>query len=275
MSVYKSEKGREKIRGYYNNILRLFPIMQRYIDTSFGKTFMLQAGMPQNPAIILLHGSSSNSAAWLGDIFALAERFNVFALDLPGEAGNSDENRPDVNSNEYSDWIDEVLTVLGITKAALIGNSMGGWAALRFASSFPNRTSALVMLAPSGIIPPKKSFLDQTEDISVNTGSADAARTSVFGDVQIPKEVLEFMTLVMENFNPYTGALPVAGDEQMKRLTMPVLFIAGANDATMDTNQAAQRLKSLVPHAEIIINESAHVIMNAADIVMPFLSAHL
>lgn len=95
------------------------------------------------------------------------------------------------------------------------------------------------------------------------------------GNAAIPKEVLEFMTLVMENFNPITGALSVLTNEQMCALTMPVLFIVGTNDVTMDVNQAAQRLAQLVPHAKIHLTEGAHVIISAADIVVPFLLGEL
>ena len=56
MNVFKSEEGRDKIRGYYNKILSFFPLTQKYVDTSFGKTFVLEAGSAKNPAVILSQG---------------------------------------------------------------------------------------------------------------------------------------------------------------------------------------------------------------------------
>lgn len=272
MKVFKSEEGREKIRGYYNKILSFFPLTQRYVDTSFGKTFVLEAGSTGNPEVILLHGSCSNSAAWLGDIFALAEQYHVFAVDILGEPGKSEENRLDIESDEYPRWLSEVLDAFGVEQSVVIGNSMGGWLALHFAAAYPKRTVALVLLAPSGIIPPKQTFIDQTADIASNSGSAEATGNAVIGGAAVPKEVLEFMAMVMENFNPITGALPVLTDEQMRALTMPLLFIAGTNDVTMDATQAAQRLSRLVPHTQVSLTEGAHVITSVADTVIPFLS---
>ena len=43
-TVFKSVQRRDKVRAYYNQILRFFPFTQRYVDTSFGKTFVLKAG---------------------------------------------------------------------------------------------------------------------------------------------------------------------------------------------------------------------------------------
>lgn len=106
--VFKTEEGRNKIRSHYNQILSVIPLPQRYVDTSFGKTFLLEAGNPENPTIVLLHGSCSNCAAWLGDIPALSERFHVIAVDIPGEPGNSEENRLDIHSNDYPRWLNEL-----------------------------------------------------------------------------------------------------------------------------------------------------------------------
>jgi len=274
-NVFKSEEGRDKIRGYYNKILSFFPFTQRYVDTSFGKTFVLEAGTDEYPAVILLHGSCSNSAAWLGDIPTLATQYHVFAVDLLGEAGNSEENRLDFNTDEYPRWLNEVMDLLGVEQAVIMGNSFGGWLALHFAAAFPNRTRALVLIAPSGIILPKASFLEQTEDILITSDRAATVSEALMGDAKLPKEVLEFMTLVMDNFNPVTEALPVLTDEQMCALTMPVLFIAGTNDMTMDSAQAAQRLSQFVSHAKVHLTDDAHVIMSSADTIMPFLTKEL
>jgi pimeloyl-ACP methyl ester carboxylesterase len=167
------------------------------------------------------------------------------------------------------------MDLLGVEQAVIMGNSLGGWLALHFAAAFPNRTRALVLIAPSGIILPKVSFLEQTEDILINSDRVATVSEALMGDAKLPKEVLEFMTLVMENFNPIIGALPVLTDEQLNSLTMPVLYIAGTNDTALDSTQAAQRLSKFVSHAKIQLSERAHVITSVADQVMPFLAKEL
>ncbi|WKY48410.1 alpha/beta hydrolase [Eubacteriaceae bacterium ES3] len=275
MNVFKSKKGKEKILGYYNSILSTLPLTQKYVDTEFGKTFVLEAGDLKNPAVVLLHGSCSNSAAWLGDLPALSQTYHVYAVDLPGEPGNSNDRRLNFNSDEYPCWLKDVLDDLGEENAIIIGNSMGGWLALHFAANFPDRTRALALLSPSGLIPPKQDFLEQTADIASDPKASANSSSAVIDQIDLPKEVLEFMTLIMENFNPFTGALPILSDEQMNNLNIPVFYMAGKNDITMNTKEASQRLEKFVPHAKIILNDGAHIITSAADSIIPFLKEAL
>lgn len=269
--VFKSPEGRDLIRGYYNNVLNRFPLKQLYLDTSYGKTFVLRAGSADGRPLILLHGSCSNSSAWLGDIARLSESYFVYSVDIPGEPGNSEDKRLDFHSDDYPHWLNEVMDGLCIKRAAIVGNSLGGWLALSFAALFPQRVSALALMAPSGIVTPKQSFIDQTSDMASHPEKAEAARDSLLSVPGIPKEVLEFMALVMENFNPFTGALPVLSDQNLMKLDMPVLLIAGKDDITMDANLAAARLLEFLPQARIHLIEGPHVILGVTDVLKGFL----
>ena len=164
-SVFKTEAGRDKVRAYYNRVLDQFPFGRRYVETTFGRTFMLTAGHESNPPIILLHGSCSNSAFWFPEIMALSNYFRVYAVDIIGEAGNSEEYRPDLCSNAFALWMKDVLDTLGLERAALIGNSLGGWMALKFATAYPERVSKLILIASGGLAQIRPQFLinaDQT-----------------------------------------------------------------------------------------------------------------
>ena len=43
-SVFKTAEGREAIRAYYHGIINSLPLIQKTVDTDFGKTFILEAG---------------------------------------------------------------------------------------------------------------------------------------------------------------------------------------------------------------------------------------
>ena len=203
--------------------------------------------MPKVKPMVLLHGSCSNSAAWLGDLPAFASQYHVYAIDIPGEPGNSADYRLDTQSGAYCHWLASVLDALGVKQAILIGNSMGGWLALQFATAYPQRITALALLAPSGIVPPNPAFLAQTADIATNAEHAEAANAAVAGTEQLPDAVLQFMALVMEHFIPITGALPILSDRELRNLTMPVLIITASGDVTMDASSAVRRLLQHVP----------------------------
>ncbi len=270
-SVFKTEAGRDKIRAYYNMVLSHFPFGQRYVKTAFGQTFMLTAGQEQNPPIILLHGSCSNSAFWFPEIMALSGQFRVYAVDIIGEAGNSEEFRPDLHTDAFACWMKDVLQALGLERAAVIGNSLGGWMALKFAATYPECVSRLILIASAGIAQIRPQFLENVAKTRKDDGVVPV-NNSIIGEQSIPKEVLDFMNLIVENYNPIQD-LPVYDDEQLQRLTMPVLFIGGVDDAIIDAVGSAQRLSRLIPSAEIhVLANCGHVVTSSAGYIIPFLT---
>lgn len=269
-SVYKSNEGRDKIRAYYNNVLSHFPFEQRYVETSYGQTFLLTAGKESNPPIILLHGSCSNSAFWFPELLTLSENYRVFSVDIIGEAGNSEEYRPDLDTADFALWLSEVLEELGLEKAAVAGNSLGGWLAIKFASAFPEKVSQLILIASAGLSEIRPQFLQHTEQTR-QTGDPIEMDTDVLGEQNIPKEALDFLNLILENYEPIQQ-LPVHSDEVLQKLTMPVLYVGGENDWIIDSKASVQRLSRIVPSAEIhLLPNCGHMITNNQEFIVPFL----
>lgn len=275
--VFKTEEGRRKILSYYSKLLGEvgFTYRERYVDTAFGKTYVLESGNPDKPPVVLIHGSCSNSAAWFRDIPVLAEHYHVYSVDVVGDAGSSEENRLDQFTNEFTDWLKGVFDGLGIEKAFLMGNSLGGWISLKFAAAYPDRVAKLALIAPAGIAPTKGSFVFKSLIyLMAGEKGRNAISRMIFGKDDIPGEVLYFINMIADNFNPLTGALPSLTDDQMKKLTMPLLYIAGENDAVIDTGKSVKRLKKMIPGASIhVIKNNGHVILDSLQWAMPFLLA--
>jgi pimeloyl-ACP methyl ester carboxylesterase len=105
---------------------------------------------------ILLHGAGPGASAW-GNFYQqvgpYAERYRTLLIDMP-HYGKSD--RPPDKRNDipfYTDVLLEVMDVLKIDRAHLVGNSMGGVIALRVAIDAPDRAGKLVLLGPAGTLP--------------------------------------------------------------------------------------------------------------------------
>lgn len=272
-SVFNSPSDRDQFRAQYNLILSQFPFEQRSIETAYGKTFILSAGQESNPPVILLHGSCSNSAFWFPEIMALSNRYRVYAVDILGEAGNSEEYRPDLDSDVFALWMRDVFHALNIEKAVLIGNSLGGWMGLKFAAAFPEHVSKLILIAAAGLAEVRRQFLLDVEQTRQEDGTVPMT-PDIIGEYNIPREVLDFMNLIVQSYNPIQ-TLPVFEDEPLLRLTMPVLFIDGENDAIIDAKASAQRLARLLPSAEIrLIPNTGHVVTNSLEYVTPFLKRY-
>ncbi len=82
----------------------------------------------------------------------LAEHFTVVAPDLLGH-GRSGKPRADYSLGGYANGMRDLLTVLGIDRATVVGHSLGGGVAMQYAYQFPERTERLALVAPGGLGP--------------------------------------------------------------------------------------------------------------------------
>ena len=274
-SVFKSATGRQRILDQYDRLLSTFDFtyQERYIETSYGSTYLLESGAPDLPPLFLFHGLTSNSAAWFADIKELTRYFHVLSVDLIGDAGHSAETRLDMKSDGYARWIAELFDRNGIEKASIMGNSLGAWMCLKFASVFPERVEKMVLLAASGIAPVRLTFVLQLILYQLKGGKgAEAITRMVYGKDPIPREVLEYMNVLSAHYSPYTGAIPILTNSEMARLDMPVLYIAGEDDQLTNVPRCAKRLGMLLPKPTIhVMKNTGHVIFQVLDRVMPFL----
>jgi pimeloyl-ACP methyl ester carboxylesterase len=104
------------------------------------------------PAVLLLHGMACDHTTWAPVIEKLAKHHTVIAPDLLGH-GKSDKPRADYSVGGYANGMRDLLTVLGVDKATVVGHSLGGGVAMQFAYQFPERTERLVLVAPGGLGP--------------------------------------------------------------------------------------------------------------------------
>jgi len=108
----------------------------------------LEAGTPGKPVVILLHGLGATSASFLPTQWDLARDHHVFAIDFPG-FGESDKPIRPLHAPYFAKWVAAWMDTVGIQRAHVIGNSMGGRAAIEMGLRFPERVDRLVLLAPS------------------------------------------------------------------------------------------------------------------------------
>ncbi len=102
----------------------------------------------QGPPVLLLHGLAATKVSYLPLLPALAERYRVIVPDLPGH-GESSKPRERYTPVFFSKVIGALMDEMGIEKAAVVGNSMGGRIALEVADVYPDRVTSLILLDPA------------------------------------------------------------------------------------------------------------------------------
>jgi pimeloyl-ACP methyl ester carboxylesterase len=102
------------------------------------------------PAVVLLHGIGASSKTWSGLIPLLAERFTVIAPDLLGH-GDSDAPRADYSVAAYACGVRDLLALLGIERATVVGHSLGGAIAAQLTYQYPELVERLVLESAGGV----------------------------------------------------------------------------------------------------------------------------
>lgn len=108
----------------------------------------------QGPVTVMLHGGGPGASGMSNfgrNLPAFAEHFRTLVVDQPGY-GKSD--KPDVQGNYFTfaaAALKALLDELDIEKAHLVGNSLGGGTAVRFALEYPERARRLVLMGPGGL----------------------------------------------------------------------------------------------------------------------------
>ncbi|XDZ52386.1 alpha/beta fold hydrolase [Neisseriaceae bacterium CLB008] len=103
----------------------------------------------QGPALVLLHGISSGSGAWVNQLAALSPYFRVIAWDAPGYGSSECLANPEPRALDYAQALHAFLQVLGVNQPLLLGHSLGAMMVSAYAQAFPQNYAGLILANPA------------------------------------------------------------------------------------------------------------------------------
>jgi pimeloyl-ACP methyl ester carboxylesterase len=122
------------------------PDAERLMLGARGQLRLLDRNPTASETVLLVHGYGASSASYAPVMDALAARFRVLAIDLPG-FGKSDRLEGDYSPEALADVLAEVLSKKGVTRAHVVGHSWGSSVVLAFARRHPERLGRLVVIS--------------------------------------------------------------------------------------------------------------------------------
>jgi pimeloyl-ACP methyl ester carboxylesterase len=105
--------------------------------------------MGSGPDVLLLHGLGGAKSSFFDAAAALSQRYRVHALDLPGFGASSKPATAPYTARYFAETVHATMDALGISRAHVAGNSMGGRVAIELGLLHPERVRALVLLCPA------------------------------------------------------------------------------------------------------------------------------
>jgi 2-hydroxy-6-oxonona-2,4-dienedioate hydrolase len=120
------------------------------VDAAGIPTRSLQAGSGDE-AVVFLHGTSGHLEAFARNIAVHAEHYECHAIDMLGHGYTGKPDYP-YEIPRYVEHLVNYLDAVGLEKAHLVGESLGGWVAAHLASEQPERVLSLQLLAAGGTV---------------------------------------------------------------------------------------------------------------------------
>lgn len=132
------------------------------------------------PNVILLHGLGGDTTNWMLTIPALAKNYHVWVPDQIG-FGQSDKPLINYRVGTLVEFLNGFCKQVGIGKAAIVGNSLGGWTAAAFALAYPDKVEKLVLVDAAGYSPERWGGpkLDRKEMMRLNPATPAALKETM------------------------------------------------------------------------------------------------
>lgn len=219
--------------------------------------------------IVFLHGFLENKKMWAEYISLYAEKYRVIAIDLLGH-GDSDCLGYVHSMEDNAEVVNEILTSLQISKAMIVGHSMGGYVGLAFAELYPEKIQKLVLLNSTSKEDSAEKKLNRTRAIKavkqnyVNFVSLAIAnlfsennRTRLADEIEKVKE--QALKTPLQGIVASLEGMKIRKDREalLHQNLIPVLLVLGKKDPVLNYEENISQIEDTT--AELISFEDGHM----------------
>lgn len=204
-------------------------------------------------AVVFIHGFAEAGDVWKHQAEALKDNYKIIIPDLPGSGLSTEWT--DVSMESLADVIKTILDKEEITKATLIGHSMGGYATLAFVEKYPIMANAFALFHSTAYADTEEKKATRRKSIEFITsyGSHEFLKQStpnMFGPVfkEHFQQQIDEMINHYKNFNPkalvaYYEAMIArpARTNILKKFPRPILFLIGRHDVAIPMKDALEQ----------------------------------
>ena len=210
----------------------------------------------EGPALVFAHGGLGNHLSWWQQVAEFSRSFKCVTFDHRG-FGLSKEPPDGPGPAIFGDDLRALLDHLQIQRAALVGQSMGGWTVLGFASAHPERTRALVLCDTMAGVEAPGLRLDNPRPRRAGGGMAAISATALASDFAAREPAMNFLYHQISALNVHLepGALRKLLTvknrvEPVVESRIPTLIFAGDADE-MTPPAVMEALAREIPHARL------------------------
>lgn len=258
------------------------PHRLEYVEVGDWRTRVLHVGDAaeqgggQRQTVVLLNGTSGHIEAFTQNVRALAAEYHVIGYDYPGH-GFTTLSDHDLEIPEYEEHLLGLLDALGLDRVHLVGESLGGWIAIKFAAHHPERLRTVVLSAPGGRVVGEQQ-VDRAQSVSAQA-VAEPTYENVRKRLQVvihnPENITDELVKVRQavysrpGFDESMRHISVlrqpeprwrnrVTDDDFAAIPVPALLVWTGHEPTGDA-EVGEALASLIPDGEyLLVPDAAH-----------------
>jgi pimeloyl-ACP methyl ester carboxylesterase len=266
--MFKSQKGKEEILQLYDAKLESLNVNYDYItlQTSFGITKIVATGNPKNPPIIVVHGSNGCAPIALETYSNLHKKYRVFAVDVLAQPNKSAETRLSMKDNSYGVWMNEIISILGISSVTMAGFSLGGLIILKTLEYNETSIKEVYLTAPAYIVNgnPFKALFNVFIPMKryMKTKNVKYVEKFLSQLFTVRDEfAIEFLSKVFLEFEMDFTPVPIITAKKAGKITTPINLFAAQDDIMFPGNKMIKRAAKIFPslRKSTLIEQSKHV----------------
>jgi pimeloyl-ACP methyl ester carboxylesterase len=265
VTIYRSDEGRRAVQDWCRDRLAAWdqPHRTATISSPIGATHVVTSG--NGPDLVLIPGTNFAAATWLDLVAALADRFTVHAVDLPGQPGLSADERTRGGARRHGEWLAAVLTGLDLDGPTVAAHSLGAVGALR-ATSAGASVGRLVLLDPAGLMRLTVSAavlrptLPWLRAPNVAT-SANLLRMMMAPGAVPEHDLVTWMALVGQHVRTSLAPGPIAPQDLRRIQGTPIRVVSGRHDAFLPPNRLRRAGARRLPAADLeVVPDAGHLL---------------
>lgn len=232
----------------------------------------------EGPVVVYLHGSGSGASGhsnFKGNYPDLAEQgYRVIVPDLLGYGYSDKPEDIDYHLDVFVACVKQTLDAIGVDRYTLVGNSLGGAIALKFALDYPDHVEKLVLMAPGGIentpdyfqmpgMAMMKEVFTSTEPVTQERMKDFFIKAFVVDPSVVTDELVAERHATMQLQNPRVVRTMVVPnmEDQLGDLQCPVLVFWGINENMMPETGIMKLAKKCQHVRVILVSECGHWVM--------------
>ncbi|HYG51120.1 MAG TPA: alpha/beta hydrolase [Flavobacteriales bacterium] len=262
-SRYKTPADFEWFKNWEKRVLQhsTIPFQKMFAETSFGKTHVYTHNIDQKelPALFIVPGMRTSGAYWIlnNSLVPFQQTHRIFVLDNIGQPGLSAGTNPDVKTNAYGKWLNEILRFFEIDKAVFIGASFGCQIIVKLSQVAPEKISKACFICPGGINQIGMTWKNLSANMFLiwfknEKRNRIFIRNIILGSkLKLAKTAYQLLSesvlQTVKRFEMNTGYPYPAKKEEFNNMKMPLLVLAGEDDPMFPPGKLLKRVQEVFP----------------------------